>query len=134
MLSTVLLFVLLSPGILLTIPPVGKKIVNSGQTSLIAVVVHAVIFAVLLSYVKRNGYEFFQGNDTYDDTYNYMYDDMEEEMGQNMEDDMYEEGFTERRLNSIIYKMPQRRPPPMQMSQVRGLPPSMQMPPGRTLY
>ena len=66
MLSTVVLFVLLSPGILLTLPPVGKKILMSGQTSLIAVVVHAVIFAILLRYIKTAGLEFFE-------------DDMEEE-------------------------------------------------------
>lgn len=45
-----LLFVLLSPGILLTIPPIGKKILMSGKTSFIAVLVHAVIFYFLLKY------------------------------------------------------------------------------------
>ncbi len=45
------LFVLLSPGLLLTLPPVGKKIFASGQTSVIAVLVHAVVFAVALYYV-----------------------------------------------------------------------------------
>ena len=65
MLSTVVLFVLLSPGILLTIPPVGKKVFMSGQTSLIAVVVHAVIFAILLYYIKLYGYEFFEGDMEY---------------------------------------------------------------------
>lgn len=43
----VILFVLLSPGLLLTIPPVGKKIFMSGQTSIIAILVHAVVFAIL---------------------------------------------------------------------------------------
>ena len=47
-LATVL-FVLLSPGVLLTLPPVGGKILMSGKTSLIAVLVHAVVFYVLLS-------------------------------------------------------------------------------------
>ncbi len=43
-----LLFILLSPGILLTIPPVGSKIFRSGKTSFIAVLVHAVLFALIL--------------------------------------------------------------------------------------
>lgn len=51
-LATVL-FVLLSPGVLLTIPPVGRSILMSGKTSLIAVLVHAVIFYVLLSFRRQ---------------------------------------------------------------------------------
>ena len=50
LLAATLLFVLLSPGILLTLPPVGSKIFMSGKTSLIAVLVHAVVFYVLLCY------------------------------------------------------------------------------------
>lgn len=42
------LFVLLSPGVLLTLPPVGGQVFMSGKTSLIAVLVHAVIFVVIL--------------------------------------------------------------------------------------
>ncbi len=48
---SVILFVLLSPGVLLTLPPVGKKIFMSGQTSLIAVAVHAVVFYLALGYL-----------------------------------------------------------------------------------
>jgi hypothetical protein len=48
LLATVL-FVLLSPGVLLTLPPIGGKIWMSGKTSLVAVLVHAVVFYVLLS-------------------------------------------------------------------------------------
>lgn len=44
LLYTTLLFVLLSPGVLLTIPPVGKKLFMSGKTSLLAVLVHALVF------------------------------------------------------------------------------------------
>ena len=44
-----LLFILLSPGVLLTLPPIGGKIFMSGKTSLIAVLVHAIVFYVLLS-------------------------------------------------------------------------------------
>lgn len=49
LLVATLLFVLLSPGVLLTLPPIGGKIFMSGKTSLIAVLVHAVVFYVLLS-------------------------------------------------------------------------------------
>ena len=46
------LFVLLSPGVLLTIPPLNGNVVtvNSGRTSLVSVVVHAVVFCVALKY------------------------------------------------------------------------------------
>ena len=44
-----LLFIVLSPGVLLTLPPVGKTIWRSGKTSLMAVLVHAAIFALILS-------------------------------------------------------------------------------------
>lgn len=43
-----LLFVLLSPGVLVTLPPVGSQIFMSGKTSLIAVLVHAVVFVLVL--------------------------------------------------------------------------------------
>lgn len=50
MLVEVLLFVLLSPGLLLTLPPVGKKVFMSCQTSVAAIAVHAVVFYLLLSF------------------------------------------------------------------------------------
>lgn len=50
-----LLFVLLSPGVLLTLPPKGKGVWMSGQTSLIAVLVHAVVFAVAFVYLRGSG-------------------------------------------------------------------------------
>jgi hypothetical protein len=50
MLREVLLFVLLSPGVLLTLPPVGKQVFMSGKTSLVAVLVHAVVFYFALYY------------------------------------------------------------------------------------
>lgn len=52
MLVLPLLFILLSPGFLLTIPPVGKKVLMSGQTSLTAVFVHAAIFTAILYALK----------------------------------------------------------------------------------
>ena len=52
MLTETLLFVFLSPGMLLTLPPVGKKIFMTCKTSTVAVLVHAVVFAVLLAFRK----------------------------------------------------------------------------------
>jgi hypothetical protein len=54
------LFVLLSPGVLLTLPPVGGQVFMSGKTSLIAVLVHAVIFMLILSQLD---YEFDDGTE-----------------------------------------------------------------------
>jgi len=48
-----LLFILLSPGVLLTLPPVGKKIFMSGQTSVAAILVHALIFTLVLYGIKQ---------------------------------------------------------------------------------
>ena len=65
MLAEVVLFVLLSPGLLLTLPPVGKKIFMSCQTSTAAVFVHALVFAVALAYLPYipvlNRLDGFQG-------------------------------------------------------------------------
>lgn len=51
-LAATVLFILLSPGLLLTLPPVGKKWYRSGQTSVTAILVHAIVFAVLLKYIE----------------------------------------------------------------------------------
>jgi hypothetical protein len=51
MFKLALLFALLSPGFLLTLPPVGGKVFMSGKTSLIAVLVHAVVFYLVARYV-----------------------------------------------------------------------------------
>jgi len=53
MLVLVLLFILLSPGVLLTLPPVGNSIFVSGKTSLVAVLVHAALFALVLCVMKK---------------------------------------------------------------------------------
>jgi hypothetical protein len=50
MLIETILFVMLSPGLLLTLPPIGKNIFMSCKTSLIAVIVHALIFGFLVYY------------------------------------------------------------------------------------
>lgn len=48
-----LLFILLSPGLLLTLPPVNKKIFMSGQTSVAAILVHALVFTLVLYGIKQ---------------------------------------------------------------------------------
>lgn len=52
MLGVVALFILLSPGLLLTLPPVGKKVFMSCKTSTVAVLVHAAVFAFLLANIR----------------------------------------------------------------------------------
>jgi hypothetical protein len=50
-----ILFFVLSPGVLLTLPPCSKGIFMSGQTSLMAAAVHAVVFVIvshlIISYI-----------------------------------------------------------------------------------
>ena len=50
LLTAAFLFIVLSPGLLLTLPPVGKKVWMSGKTSVISVFVHAVVFFALMAY------------------------------------------------------------------------------------
>ncbi len=59
MLAMMLLFVALQPGLLLTLPAVGRSVFMSGKMSVQAVMVHALIFAVLLHFFRRRGY--FEG-------------------------------------------------------------------------
>ncbi len=42
-----LIFFLLSPGIVLTIPPLSNGLLFSGQTSVMAAAVHAVLFVIV---------------------------------------------------------------------------------------
>ncbi len=55
-----LLFIILSPGLFLTIPPIGKKWWMTGQTSIKAAIVHAFIFA-FICYLLSN-YNIIQEN------------------------------------------------------------------------
>ncbi len=48
-----ILFFVLSPGVLLTLPPVGKKIWMSGQTSCMAAFVHAIVFVGVLWLIRE---------------------------------------------------------------------------------
>lgn len=58
----VLLFILLSPGFLLSIPAVGGKYLMTGKTSVTSVLVHAVVFGLALYLLKTYyGVEGFVG-------------------------------------------------------------------------
>ena len=48
----VVLFILLTPGILLTIPPGRKGVFMSGQTSTTAIGVHTIVFALVFSFLR----------------------------------------------------------------------------------
>lgn len=61
-----ILFFVLSPGVLLTLPPGSgnRGIFMSGQTSVMAALVHAVVFAVVSHYVwqhYKSSWEGFNG-------------------------------------------------------------------------
>lgn len=60
MFPLIVLFIILSPGVLLTLPPIGGKIFMSGKTSMTAVLVHAVVFGLALylidSYYNMEGF------------------------------------------------------------------------------
>ena len=47
------LFILLSPGLLLTLPPGSGGVFRSGQTSLISIISHALVFAVIFALLRR---------------------------------------------------------------------------------
>jgi hypothetical protein len=46
------LFLLLTPGVLLTIPPGSRGVFMSGQTSVAAIAVHALVFALVFSTLR----------------------------------------------------------------------------------
>ena len=53
MLLVAVLFVLLSPGVLLTIPAGSKGLFMSGQTSVASAIVHSIVFVVVLHLFKK---------------------------------------------------------------------------------
>ena len=59
LLVTTVLFLALSPGLLLTLPPGSGGVFRSGQTSLPAVVTHAVVFAVVFAVLRRQFPQFY---------------------------------------------------------------------------
>ncbi len=48
-----ILFFVLSPGVLLTLPPVGKKIWMSGETSCLSAFVHSIVFVGILYLIRE---------------------------------------------------------------------------------
>lgn len=48
------LFVILMPGVLLTIPPGSKGLFMSGQTSMSAVAVHTLVYAVIYAFLRSS--------------------------------------------------------------------------------
>ncbi len=56
-----LLFIVLSPGLLLTIPAMGRGMFMSRQTSVMAILVHAVVFYLLAYFLRSYGYVYLEG-------------------------------------------------------------------------
>ena len=59
LLVTTALFLALSPGLLLTLPPGSGGVVRSGQTSLEASLTHAIVFAVVFALLRRQFPQFY---------------------------------------------------------------------------
>ena len=59
LLVTTTLFLALSPGLLLTIPPGSGGLLRSGQTSLPAALTHAIVFAVVFALLRRQFPQFY---------------------------------------------------------------------------
>lgn len=53
LLVTTILFVALSPGVLLTLPPGNKGIFRSGQTSLGSQLAHTLVFALVFAILRK---------------------------------------------------------------------------------
>lgn len=53
------LFILLSPGMFLTLPSNSKNVLMTGQTSVQSVLVHAVVFAILYACLRKNFPQFY---------------------------------------------------------------------------
>lgn len=56
---TTALFVILSPGMLLTLPPGSSGVFTSGQTSLAAVVTHSLVFALVFALLRKQFPQFY---------------------------------------------------------------------------
>jgi len=59
LLVTTTLFLALSPGLLLTLPPGSGGVLKSGQTSISAAVTHAVVFAVVFAVLRKQFPSFY---------------------------------------------------------------------------
>jgi len=56
---TTSLFMILSPGILLTLPPGSSGVFTSGQTSLAAAVTHSLVFALVFALLRKQFPQFY---------------------------------------------------------------------------
>ena len=56
---TTSLFLALSPGLLLTLPPGSGGVFRSGQTSIPAALTHAIVFAVIFALLRRQFPQFY---------------------------------------------------------------------------
>jgi len=54
-----ILFILLSPGNLLTIPPTSNGLFMSGQTSMAAIAVHSLVFAIVFAFLRKTFPEYY---------------------------------------------------------------------------
>ena len=59
LLVTTSLFIALSPGLFLTIPPGSGGLFRSGQTSIPAVLTHTIVFAVIFALLRRQFPQFY---------------------------------------------------------------------------
>jgi hypothetical protein len=59
LLVTALLFVVLTPGLLLTLPPGSSGVFASGQTGIAPVLVHAFVFAVVFALLRKQFPKFY---------------------------------------------------------------------------
>jgi hypothetical protein len=53
MLALIILFILLSPGFILSIPAVSGNYFMTGKTSITAVLVHALVFGVVIFLLRK---------------------------------------------------------------------------------
>ena len=59
LLVTTSLFLALSPGLLLTLPPGSGGVFRSGQTSIPAALTHAIVFAIVFALLRRQFPQFY---------------------------------------------------------------------------
>lgn len=56
---TTALFIILSPGLLLTLPPGGGGVLMSGQTSMQSIILHTLVFAVVFALLRKQFPQFY---------------------------------------------------------------------------
>jgi hypothetical protein len=59
LLVTTALFIALSPGLLLTLPPGSGGVLRSGETSIPAALTHSIVFAVVFALLRRQFPQFY---------------------------------------------------------------------------